>query len=208
MRNSKTRVMSITAMFAAIASLLMFFEMPLPFMPPFLKLDISSVPVLILGFMFGPMPAVMAAAVKAIVHVFSTQTGGVGELADFLITSSFAVSASLVYMKNKSKKGALLGCAVGVVAITIVGMLANKFLLIPFFMKVMPIEAIVGACAAINPLIGSIDTYIIFGAGPFNMIKGIIVSFITILVYKRVSTALKSEFKRNRVLTQETKVQK
>ena len=102
MRNSKTRVMSITAMFAAIASLLMFFEMPLPFMPPFLKLDISSVPVLILGFMFGPMPAVMAAAVKDIVHVFSTQTGGVGELADFLITSSFAVTASLVYMKNKN----------------------------------------------------------------------------------------------------------
>lgn len=198
MKNSRTKKMAVTAMFAAIASLLMYLEMPLPFMPPFLKLDISSVPILIAGFMFGPMPAILAAAVKDLVHLMSTQTGGVGELADFLITCAFVVSASLVYRHNKSKRSALWGCVLGVVVITVTGMLANKFLLIPFYMKVMPIEAIVGACSAINPLIGSIDTYIIFGAGPFNMIKGIIVSIITMLVYKRVSVALKSEFRQNR----------
>lgn len=202
MKNSRTKMMAVTAMFAAIASLLMYLEMPLPFMPPFLKLDISCVPILIAGFMFGPMPAIMAAAVKALVHLMSTQTGGVGELADFLVTCAFVISASMIYKNHKSKKGALWGCMLGIVAITITGMLANKFLLIPFYMKVMPIEAIVGACAAVNPLIGNINTYILFGAGPFNMVKGIVVSIITLVVYKRVSIALKSEFHQKRPVVQ------
>ena len=92
---------------------LMYFEMPLPFMPPFLKVDPSAIPILIGSFILGPAAGVAMAFIKAFVHLFSSGTGGVGELADFIITSSFAVSASLVYRRHHTKKGAILACAVG-----------------------------------------------------------------------------------------------
>ncbi len=191
MTNVKTKKLTYSAMFAAIATLLMYFEFPLPFMPPFLKVDLSGCVSMIAAFMLGPIPAVFINLVKDIVHVFSSSTGGVGELADFICTSAFAVSASLMYRKYHTRKGALAGCGVGIAALTVTGMLANKFLLIPFYSKIMPIEDIVAACSAINPLIGNINTYVIFGAGPFNLIKGLILSIITFLLYKRLSVWLK-----------------
>ena len=78
--------------------------------------------------------------------------------------------------------------ACGSLAMAIVGCFTNRYMLIPFFAKVMPIEAILSACSAVNPLIGSVDTYIIFGALPFNLIKGFILSVITFLLYKRLSS--------------------
>ena len=193
MKNTKLRQMTLTAMFAALATVLMFFELPLPFMPPFLKIDPSSMVVLIGGFLFGPVQAVCMALVKDLIHLTMTQTGGVGELADFLVTCAFVVVPAILYRRNKTKRTAILSCCLGVVLMTIVGVLANKYLLIPFYSQVMPIDAIISACAAVNPMIGSLNTYLLFGAAPFNMLKGIILSFLTILVYKKVSRALKLE---------------
>ena len=42
----------------------------------------------------------------------------------------------------------------------------------------MPLEAIIDACHAINPMIDSMDAYVLFGAAPFNLIKGIILSLL------------------------------
>lgn len=186
----RTRKVTYTALFAAVATALMYLEFTLPFMPPFLKVDLSGAVTLLAAFMFGPLPAVSITLIKDIIHFFSSTTGGVGELADFIITSSFAVTAALIYRRNHSRKGAYLGCAAAVVVMTVVGMLANKFLLIPFFSTIMPVEAIVSACQALNPLIGDINTYIIFGAGPFNLLKGLILSLLTCLLYKRLSTLI------------------
>lgn len=196
MKNSKTRQLTLTAMFAALAALLMYVEFPVPFMPPFLKMDLSGVPTLIAAFMLGPVSGVAVTLIKDLVHVLSTQTGGVGELADFLIMSSFVLTASAIYKRNKSKKTALQGCLAGMVVITLVGMLANRYLLIPFFAQIMPIDAIVGACAAVNPLIGSINTYVIFGAAPFNLLKGAIICLFTVLLYKRISNIFHKELTR------------
>lgn len=190
---TKTRKLTYCAMFAAIATVLMFFEFPLPFMPPFLKVDLSGTVSMIAAFMLGPLPAIAINAVKDIVHVFSSTTGGVGELADFICTSAFAVSAAVIYRKHHTKKGALLGCTVGTLALTVTGMIANQFLLIPFYSKIMPIDAILSACSAVNPMIGSINTYILFGAGPFNFLKGVILSLITFLLYKKLSLWIKSK---------------
>lgn len=193
MKNSvRTRRITVTAMFAAIATLLMYIELPLPFMPPFLKVDPSSIPILIGSFILGPMAGIAMAFVKAFVHLLSSGTGGVGELADFIITSSFAVSASMVYRRHHTKKGAMLACVAGTIAITIAGVLANKFLLLPFFSKVMPMEAIFSACGAINPLIHDTNSYLLFGALPFNLMKGVLVSFLTFPVYKRMSSHIKA----------------
>lgn len=189
---TKTRTITYTALFAAIAAVLMYFEFPLPFMPPFLKVDLSGAATMIAGFTMGPVSAVIVTLIKDLVHVLSSQTGGVGELADFLCTSAFAVTASVIYRRYHTRKGALVSCGAAIAVMTVCGMLANRFLLIPFYSKIMPIDAILSACAQINPLIGSLDTYILFGAGPFNLLKGVILSLITVLLYKRLSSWMKT----------------
>lgn len=187
----KLRRTTVTAMFAAIATILMFFEMPLPFMPPFLKLDFSAVPILIGSFILGPVSGIAMVFIKAFVHFLSSTTGGVGELADLLITSSFVVTAAIVYRRHHTKKGAVLACVAGTIAIAISGVLANKFLLLPFYSTVMPIESIFKACGAVNPLIKDTNTYLMFGILPFNLVKGILVSLVTFPVYKKMSVHIK-----------------
>ncbi|MEG1152859.1 MAG: ECF transporter S component, partial [Oscillospiraceae bacterium] len=115
-KNKKVSILTKSALFAAIATLLMYVEFPLPFMPPFLKVDLSGVAILIAAFMFGPLQAIGITLVKDLVHLLSTKTGGVGELADFLVLSVFAVVAGMIYAKHKDKKHALLGSILGTVA--------------------------------------------------------------------------------------------
>lgn len=187
----KTRRVTVTAMFAALATILMFFETPVPFMPPFLKLDPSAVPILIGGFILGPTAGMVMVFIKAFVHFFSSTTGGVGELADFIITSSFVITASIIYRRHHTKKGAVLACIGGTAALATIAVLANKFLLLPFYSTVMPMEAIFKACAKVNPFITDANTYLIYGVLPFNLIKGLAISLLTFPVYKRMSTHIK-----------------
>ncbi len=189
-KNQKVAILTKAALFAAISTLLMYVEFPLPFMPPFLKVDLSGVAILMAAFIIGPWNAVMVTAVKDLIHLMSTQTGGVGELADFLVISSFAVTAALIYHKHNDKKHAFMGILAGTAVMTVTGALANKFMLIPFYSNVMPIDAIISTCAKVNPLIGNINTYVLFGAVPFNLIKGIILSAVTWILYKRVSAVI------------------
>lgn len=193
MYNTITHTKQITwsAMFSAIATLIMFFEFPLPFMPPFLKIDLSGAISILATFLFGSIPAILITGIKDIIHSFSTTTGGVGELADFLMTSAFCLTASSIYRKIHTKKSISLSLGGGILAMTIVGCLTNKYLLIPFFSHIMPIETIVKTCARINPLIGSINTYILFGVIPFNIAKGIILSILTMILYKHLSSFIK-----------------
>jgi riboflavin transporter FmnP len=189
-RTTTTKRLTVTAMFAAAATVLMYIETPLPLMPPFLKLDPSMLPILIGSFILGPVSGVVMAFIKAFVHVFSSTTGGVGELADFLMTSAFAVSASLVYRRHHTKKGALAGCVAGTLALTAMGVCANYFLLIPFYAKIMPLEAIFATCEAVNPRITGMSGYLLYGVVPFNIIKGTAVSLLTFPLYKKMSNQI------------------
>lgn len=187
MPSQYTRKLTTTALLAALASALMFISFPLPFLPPFLKLDLSNVPILMVGLLFGNGPAILAALIKDLVNLTASGTGGVGELADFLVTVAFVCPIVWIYQKRVTRRPLFLGCIAGVAAMTVVGMLANRFLLIPFYSKIMPIQAILDACGAVNPLIGDINTYVLFGAGPFNLIKGVVLSVVAVFCYRRLS---------------------
>ena len=165
-------------------------EFPLPFMPPFLKLDFSTLPALIGGFAYGPLTGIIIAVIKALFHLFRTSTGGVGELADLLASTAIILTSSVIYKKNKTRKGALIGLLAGTVALAIVGGLANYYILIPFYSNVMPLEQIFELCGKINPLIHNTFTYALYGAVPFNLIKGVILSAITFVIYKKISKIL------------------
>lgn len=170
--------------------LMQILEFPMPFMPPFLKFDFSNLPALIGGFAYGPLTGVVIVLIKAILHLLRTSTGGVGELADFLASGSFVAVASIIYKHKKTRTGAVIGLCLGTLVTAIVGGLANYYILIPFYAKVMPMEQIILISSKINPLIKSTLGYVLFGAIPFNLIKAIILSVITFVVYKRASRAL------------------
>ena len=180
--NQRTRVLTYTALMAAISTVVMFFEFTFPPFPPFLKFDLSGLPILLTAFIMGPVQAIIVTLIKDLFHVLSTTTGGVGELADFLILSSFAVTAGLIHRKMPSVKGTALACFAGTVAIAIV---------IPFFSNIMPIDAIISACNAVNPAIDSLAAYILFGAIPFNVAKGIVISIVTVVTYKKLGHVMK-----------------
>lgn len=173
--------------------LMMVLEFPLPFMPPFLKIDLSNIPILILAFSLGgagTAAGIISIAVKDLVHLFVTSTGGVGELADFLCSVMLVMPASLVYNRCHTKKGAVSALCTGIVLMTFMGILANKFILLPFYSNLMPLEAVFEMCGKVNPFIRSEWTYILYGVIPFNILKGIILSGITMLLYKHISGIL------------------
>ena len=191
---SKASKITYTAVFAAIATVLMYIEFPLPFMPPFLKVDLSGAVVLIGAFIFGIGPAITMIGIKDLIHLTQSQTGGSGELADFLMLSTLVIVAVLLYRTHKSRKMAAVGCVIGSVAMACMGMLTNYFLIIPFYSAVgMPIDAILGACAAVNPAINGMGAYLLIGVLPFNLIKGAILTVITMVAYKKLSTFIKSK---------------
>ena len=190
--SSKTREMTLIGIFAAISSVFMFFELPLPFMPPFLKFDPSGVPILLASMLFGPSAAISVTLIKDVIHLLSTTTGGVGELADFLILSTFSAVVGLIYQKRRDLKAVLWATLAGTATCAVVGSLANYFLLIPFFSKIMPLDAIFAACAEINPAIDGLNAYILFGALPFNLIKGLLLTLFTFLLYRRMEGFLKT----------------
>lgn len=190
---TKASKITYTAVFAAIATVLMYFEFPLPFMPPFLKVDLSGAVVLIGAFIFGIGPAITMIGIKDLIHLTQSQTGGSGELADFLMLSTLVIVAVLLYRTHKTRKMAAVGCVVGSVAMACMGMLTNYFLIIPFYSAVgMPIDQILALCATINPSINGMGAYLLVGVLPFNLIKGAILTVITMLAYKKLSTFIKS----------------
>lgn len=187
---SKTNVLVKTAMLSVIAFVLMMLESQIPFFPEFLKIDLSDLPALIAGLAMGPLAGVAVEAVKNILHLLMTTTGGVGELANFMIGSSLVIPSAWIYQQRKSKLTAITGLAVGVAAMTVVGALANYYILLPFYSTFFPIDAIIALSGKANPAIKDMGSLILYGIVPFNLFKGLVLSILTLAVYKRISRIL------------------
>ena len=182
-------------MLSAIAIILMQFEVPLPFAPPFYKIDFSEIPVLIGWFVMGPLAGAIVELIKVILNVVisGTTTGGVGDIANFLIGCAMCVPAGMIYKKYHTRKSALVGMAVGTVFMTVIGCILNAYVLLPVYAKAfeMPIDALVAMGTAVNHSITSLSTFVIFAVAPFNLLKGVLVSFIVFLIYKKISPIFK-----------------
>ncbi|MCD5415211.1 MAG: ECF transporter S component, partial [Clostridiales bacterium] len=90
-------------------------------------------------------------------------------------------------------KHALVGLIVGTITMTIAGALANIYILIPFYANIFPIEAIINMGTVINENITDVNSLVLYGITPFNIFKGIIISLVTMLIYKKISPILKSK---------------
>lgn len=194
MKNSKLNTLIKISLLSAIAFLLMFIELPIPIFPDFLKIDISDLPALIGAFALGPVPAIIIELLKNILHgIFKgSNTAFIGEMANFIVGSIMVFTAGIIYKKNKTKKGALIGLAVGTIVMSIGAGIFNYFILLPLYEKVLgfPIAAVVGMGAKLNPSITGLFTFIIWSIIPFNLIKGLVVSIVSAAVYKSLSPIL------------------
>ncbi len=191
---SSTHYISYTAVFAALAGVLMLLEIPLFFAPSFYKLDLSEIPVFICTFYLGPVAGVAAELVKVMVKLLlkGTSTAFVGDFANFVVGCSFVLPASVLYHAKPGKKTALVGMAVGAAVMTVFGSAFNAIYLLPKFSALfgMPMESIIGMGTKVNPAINSVSTLVLFAVVPFNLLKGVVVSALTFLLYKRISPLL------------------
>ena len=188
-----TRNVVLMGMFSALGAVLMLFEIPLPFIAPsFYGLDLAEVPVLVGTFALGPVVGAVMEVVKILIKLVlkPTSTGFVGEFANLAIGCALVVPAGIIYQINRTKKGALYGMAAGTVIMSMAGVAINALVMLPFYSNFMPLENIIAAGAAINPFVSNIWTFAIICVGPFNVVKGVAVSLITWLVYKRVSVII------------------
>ncbi len=184
-------------MFGALAAVVMMIEFPLPMIAPaFYELDLSEVPALVGTFAIGPAAGVMIEAVKILVKLLlkPTSTAYVGELANFCIGCTYLLLAGLLYMRNKSRKSALTGMVAGTIVMAAAGCLVNAYILLPFYSRFygMPLETLIGMGTAINPAINSVLTFVVIAVVPFNIVKGILISAVTLMIYKRISVILKA----------------
>lgn len=171
-----------------------FAKFPLPFIfPEFLEIQISELPALLAGFSMGPVSACIVIVLKCLFKLAMTRTGFVGELTDILLGISFVLPASIIYQLHKDKKHALIGLAVGGMVLTALSLLVNRFISIPFYANLYGFDNVVGMVAGLykNVTVDNFYTYyLLVGVLPFNVLRCIIVSALTFVLYKRLSKIL------------------
>jgi len=174
---------------SAMAVILFYIEIPVV---AFYKLDLSTLPAILAGFAMGPWQGLAVIIIKNLVHMLGTSTACVGELADILMSCAFVIPASLIYRRQKSRKGALKAMLLGSVAMVIVSVLVNYFILIPAYQVLMnlPLDVIIGMGQAVFSFIDNTVKLVIFITAPFNILKAVVLSVVTYLLYKRVSPLL------------------
>lgn len=190
--NIKIRYLVFTALFSAISVVLMYLEISIPIVPSFIKFDFSDLPALICSFAFGPLYGVLVCLLKNLLHLFASQTAGVGELANFVMGAIFAFTAGTVYKFNKTRKGAVISSVSAAFSMGILSLPLNYFLIYPLYYKLgMAKEAILGMYKAILPSVDGIFSALCVFNLPFTVVKGLIVALIAFLIYKPLSPILK-----------------
>lgn len=186
------RYITVTAMLSAVAYVLMFIDFPIPFLiPSFVQMDISELPALIGAFALGPVCGVMVCLVKNLLHLFITSTGGVGEVANFLLGVVFVLPAGIIYDRRKTKKNAGKGACIGAVLMGVLSVPVNYFLTYPIYYNFMPETVILEAYRAIAPSMKNILQCLICFNMPFTIVKGLCSTGLTMLIYKHISPILK-----------------
>jgi len=180
------------AVLSAVARVVMLLEFPLPIFPSFLQLDFSDLIPLVGGLAMGPVAGVLIELIKNLLHLINTTTGGVGDLANFIVGAAYVFTVSLFYQRHKTKKGAIIGLLIGIAAIVAAGAIVNYFITIPLYAVVLGLstDMIVSMSSAVIPAIHDKLTLILFAFCPFNLIKGILLMLIALPLYKHISPIL------------------
>ena len=186
----KTNVAKLTiiAMLSAVAVALQYLEFGVPLVPFFLKMDLSDIPELIGAFIIGPLGGVLICLVKNLVHLLVSQSGLVGELSNFLLGAVFALIAGCIYRRRKTKTVALLACLAATVAMALVSLPTNYYIVYPIYAKLFGgMESILGLYQAILPSADTLWKALLIFNVPFTLVKGLLCVLVTMLIYKPLS---------------------
>lgn len=197
-QKNRTHHIAVAAMLTAVAFILQFIEFSIPLMPAFVKLDISDLPALLGTFSLGPVYGVAIQLVKNLIHLPFGSSAGVGELSNFLLGAVFVLVAGIIYQRHKSRKTALIGSIVGAIAMAVISLPLNYFLVYPAYVAIygMPLDAIIGMYQEIMGGVAQIPTHnallnclLVFNV-PFTLFKGVLDVVICLLIYKPLSPLL------------------
>ena len=188
-------ILVFTALLAAVASVLMLFSFKIPIMPNFISFDFSDFPAVMASLTMGPIAGVFVCLVKNIINLFSSMTGGVGELSNFILSSCLVIPAGIIGRKINTYKGAIIGCVIGSVIMALLSIVSNYYIVYPIYENIMPIEAIINMYKEINPNVnGLLDCLIVFNC-PFTLVKGLVASALCMPLYKVLRPVFNSYYR-------------
>ena len=195
MKKDTTHNLTVAAMLSAVAFILMFIEFPIPMLiPAFIKMDFSDLPALLGAFALGPVYGVIISFMKNLLHIVikGTSTACVGELSNFILGAIFSAVAGSIYKHHKSRKTAIIGAVAGAVAMGVLSVPSNYFVVYPAYAQFyhMPLEAILGMYQAILPSADSLIKCLILFNLPFTLVKGLLDAVLCMLIYKPLSPIL------------------
>lgn len=166
------------AIFSAIAYLLMMLDFPFPGFPPFLKIDFSEVPALLVTIIYGPVAGILVEAFKNTLHyIFQTPPTGIpiDEIANFLAGISFILPVAFVFKKFRTQKGLTLGLILGVITMTLIMSFLNYIAVFPAYAYFMGME-----------LPANLFKFIATAIAPFNVVKGLFITIVFLLLYHKL----------------------
>ena len=195
MKKDTTHNLTVAAMLSAVAFILMFIEFPIPMLiPAFIKMDFSDLPAMLGAFALGPVYGVIISFMKNLLHIVikGTSTACVGELSNFILGAIFSAVAGYLYKHHKSRKTAIIGAVAGAVAMGVLSVPSNYFVVYPAYVQFyhMPLEAILGMYQAILPSADSLIKCLILFNLPFTLVKGLLDAVLCMLIYKPLSPIL------------------
>ena len=195
MKKDTTHNLTVAAMLSAVAFILMFIEFPIPMLiPAFIKMDFSDLPAPLGAFALGPVYGVIISFMKNLLHIVikGTSTACVGELSNFILGAIFSAVAGYLYKHHKSRKTAIIGAVAGAVAMGVLSVPSNYFVVYPAYVQFyhMPLEAILGMYQAILPSADSLIKCLIIFNLPFTLVKGLLDAVLCMLIYKPLSPIL------------------
>ena len=191
-RSEKIKKYATIAIFSGLSVLLYYLRIPFPIFT-FLKLQLSSLPAYIIGFLLGPASGVMVVMIRTAICIPFTHSMCVGELADLCIGVAATLTSSIVYLKHKTKGIAAISLLFASVAWVITAIFANIILLLPFYIKLMFNNDLAGFVSMLASSVPAINEnnymlmYVLIGVIPFNLIMTVVSSIVTFIVYKSIS---------------------
>lgn len=185
LKKNRTVTMTYAALMTALGIILSYFpEIPLAFFAPWLKLDFSFTPLLLLGLSCGPVMLAVSLLITNAVHILGGTTGMVGELANLIVGLAFLMPPTLMYQASRTRRSALTGMGIGTLLMIAAGIISNRFILLPTFFGPNFEEVMQGMGMSLNG-------YLFAAIAPFNLIKALLNSAVAYMLYKRLSAILK-----------------
>ena len=188
-----------TALMGAISIVLaelLKFKLP-GIMPSFITFDFSDSPAMLASLTMGPVAGVSVCVIKNVWGCFTTSTGCVGELQNFILGVGLVLPAGIIAHRKEKFSTAVVGCLVGAVAMALVSFPANYFIIYPLFKNLMPMDVIIGAYQKILPSADSLAKCLLIFNVPFTFVKGLSASIFSVVLYKKLRPIFSSMYRRN-----------